>query len=187
MKGMLLSRCPNCKFRLPGLKILKMDEDETISDFYTRLWDICNEAFYLGKCFSKKKLVRKALRSLLERFAIKVTTIKEAKDITTLRLDELIGSFRTFELNLKEGKHDKLRIEKNVAFNIQLSIQTRKQTGKVIDKIKEQIALLSKNFSKPQGDFGAINSNRKFQPKEDNVQNKKRFNASNAKGMTRFS
>lgn len=68
-----------------------------------------NEAFRPGERFSEAQLVRQVLRSLLECFAIKVTTIEEAKDITTPRLDKLIGSLRAYELNLEEGKRDKLR------------------------------------------------------------------------------
>jgi hypothetical protein len=35
----------------------------------------------LGKTVSNVKLIRKILRSLLERFRINVTTIKESKDL----------------------------------------------------------------------------------------------------------
>ncbi|KAG8483095.1 hypothetical protein CXB51_022018 [Gossypium anomalum] len=94
----------NVFVKMPKLQILaiefvslKMDEDETISNFYIRLCDIYDEVFCLGEHFSKVKLVRKVLHSLLERFVIKVTVIEEANDITTLRLDELISSLRTFE------------------------------------------------------------------------------------------
>lgn len=36
---------------------MKMNEDETISDFYTSLSDISNKALCLGEHFSKVKLV----------------------------------------------------------------------------------------------------------------------------------
>lgn len=34
---------------------------------------------------------------------MKVTTIEETNDITTMRLDELFGSLRTFELSFAES------------------------------------------------------------------------------------
>lgn len=37
-------------------------------------------------------MVQKALRSMPSRFHVKVVVIKECKDITNLKLDELIGS-----------------------------------------------------------------------------------------------
>ncbi|MBA0587251.1 hypothetical protein Gorai_000383, partial [Gossypium raimondii] len=64
-------------------------------------------AFFLGKRFSKTKLERKVLRSLPKQFAIKVTTIEKAKDVTTLKLDKLIDSLRNFELNMLEVKQNK--------------------------------------------------------------------------------
>ena len=48
--------------------------------------------------------MRKTLRSLTERFAYKVTAIEEARDKSAMRLDELIGSLKTFGMNLKQNK-----------------------------------------------------------------------------------
>ena len=45
--------------------------------------------------------MRKILRSLPERSAYKVTTIEEGHDVNTMKLDELMVSLQTFELNLK--------------------------------------------------------------------------------------
>ena len=56
----------------------RMLENETISDFNSKLCDIANKAFALGEKYSDTKLLRKTLRSLLEIFAYKVTTIEEA-------------------------------------------------------------------------------------------------------------
>ena len=80
---------------------LKMEEEETITEFNARLCDIANEAFALGEKISEEKLVRKALRSLPKRFAYKVTAIEEAKNVQKMKLEELIGSLRTFEMNLQ--------------------------------------------------------------------------------------
>ena len=38
---------------------LKMREDETLYEYFTKLYDISNEAFALGKRFSDTKMVRK--------------------------------------------------------------------------------------------------------------------------------
>ena len=86
---------------------LRMLEDETISNFNSKLCDIANEAFTLGEKYSETKLVRKTLRSLPERFAYKVAAIEEAKDISTMKLDELMGSLQTFELNLSQNRKEK--------------------------------------------------------------------------------
>ena len=86
---------------------LKMIENETISDFNSKLCDIANKAFTLGEKYSDIKLVRKILRSLPEKFAYKVAAIEEARDLNTMFLKELMGSLQTFELNLKMNKKEK--------------------------------------------------------------------------------
>ena len=90
---------------------LRMMENETISDFNSKLCDIANEAFAFEEKYSNIKLVRKTLRYLPEGFAYKVATIEEARDLNTMSLKELIGSLQTFELNLKMNKK-----EKSIAF-----------------------------------------------------------------------
>ena len=62
--------------------------------------DIANEAFALGERFSEDNLITKSLRSLPRRFTYKVTTVEEANDILKMKFEELIGSLRTFKMNL---------------------------------------------------------------------------------------
>jgi hypothetical protein len=57
---------------------IKMLEDETFNEFYTRISDLRNMMVSLGKNISYVKLIKKILKSLLERFMIKVTTIEES-------------------------------------------------------------------------------------------------------------
>ncbi|GAA0174826.1 hypothetical protein LIER_28136 [Lithospermum erythrorhizon] len=47
---------------------------------------------------SNEKLVRKVLRTLPKRFAHKVTAIEEARDLSTMGFDELIGILTIFEM-----------------------------------------------------------------------------------------
>ena len=82
-------------------KDLRMLEDESINDFNSKLCEIANKAFTLCEKYPKIKLVKKTLRSLPDRFVIKVDAIEEAKDVNIMRLDELMRSLLTFELNLK--------------------------------------------------------------------------------------
>jgi uncharacterized protein (UPF0335 family) len=71
---------------------LKMQEDETIQDYYMNVLDIANSFDSLGEKLSDEKLVRKILRSLPKRFDMKVTTIEEAQDMSIMQVEELIGS-----------------------------------------------------------------------------------------------
>ncbi|KAH6779529.1 hypothetical protein C2S52_010766 [Perilla frutescens var. hirtella] len=75
---------------------------EKLADFNAKICDIANESFALGDAISEEKLVRKVLRSLPKRFAYKVTAIEEAKDMSKMKLQERMGSLRTFEMGLMD-------------------------------------------------------------------------------------
>ena len=51
-----------------------------------------NSAFNLGKTIPEPKIVRKVLRSLPERFHVKIMAIEELKDIDKIPLTELVGN-----------------------------------------------------------------------------------------------
>jgi len=59
---------------------LRMQEDETIQDYYMIVLYIANSFDSFGEKFSDEKLVWKILRSLPKRFDMKVTAIEEAHD-----------------------------------------------------------------------------------------------------------
>ncbi|XP_057252230.1 uncharacterized protein LOC130592092 [Beta vulgaris subsp. vulgaris] len=75
-----------------------MNRDENIRDMFTRFMTIINELKSLGKDFTNEDLVRKILRSLTGKWLPKVTAIQEAKDLTKLSMEQLIGSLMTHEM-----------------------------------------------------------------------------------------
>ena len=77
-----------------------MDPNETISVIFTRLTDITNDLKSLGRMYSNADLVQKILRSLPDKWDPKVTGIQEAKNLSTLPLNELMGSLITHELTM---------------------------------------------------------------------------------------
>ena len=79
---------------------IKMKNDESYDEFYAKLKDIVNSAFNLGETIPEPKIMRKVLRSLLERFHAKITAIEESKDIDKIPLTELVGNLQTYELGL---------------------------------------------------------------------------------------
>ena len=87
---------------------IKMKEDKSFDEFYAKLKDIVNSAFNLGEIIPEPKIVRKVLRSLLERFHAKITAIEESKDIDQIPLTKLVGNLQTYELGLSRiGKSSK--------------------------------------------------------------------------------
>ena len=92
-----------------------MEEDETFDEFYAKLKDIVYSAFNLGECIAESKIVRKILRSLPERFHVKITTIEEVKNINQITLTKLVGNLQTYEMGLglmkKGGKSKNLALK----------------------------------------------------------------------------
>ncbi|KAL5569375.1 hypothetical protein UlMin_025950 [Ulmus minor] len=88
--------------------------------------------------YTMSEMVRKLLRSLPKQWEAKVTAIQEAKDLSKLPLDELIGSLMTHEITMNQNLEDgvKTEKEKNLAFSSSTSY----------DDGEKDIALLAKRF-----------------------------------------
>ncbi|GAV84162.1 UBN2 domain-containing protein [Cephalotus follicularis] len=83
-----------------------MNEDEDIKSMFTRFTNIINALQSLDKTFSNSELVRKILRCLPRSWMPKVTAIEEAKNLSILPLEDLLGSLMTYELTMQKGVKD---------------------------------------------------------------------------------
>ena len=72
-------------------KELKISKDESF-DSYGKLNEMVVGKFNLGQKTEDSKVVREILRSLLESFCAKVSTIEESKDLDEIKIQELISS-----------------------------------------------------------------------------------------------
>ena len=79
-------------------ELFLMKDNETIVEMITRIIDIVNGLEALGKTYKESEKVMKILRSLPSKWHTKVTTIQEAKDLTKLPLEEIIGSLMIYEI-----------------------------------------------------------------------------------------
>ncbi|KAH6781994.1 hypothetical protein C2S51_007287 [Perilla frutescens var. frutescens] len=90
------------------------------------------------------------LRSLPKKFAYKVAAIEEAKDIKSMRLDELMGSLRMFEMNLED--EDSSSRKRGIALKTEVSEDVPKHVQKqktVLDPdTMNNMVLITKNFSR---------------------------------------
>ncbi|KAA0032462.1 gag-proteinase polyprotein [Cucumis melo var. makuwa] len=130
----------------------KMIEDESVSKYNERVLEIANDSLLLGEKIFESKIVRKVLRSLPRKFDMKVTAIEEAKDITTVKLDELFGSLLTFEMAMSDRESKK---DKGIAFKSAYEQETTFDNQANQD---ESIALLTKQFSKMARKFKSLNT-----------------------------
>ena len=124
---------------------LRMSEEQTIAEFHMQIRDIANTSFALGEKMSNEKLVRKILRSLPKRFAMKVTAIEEAQDITVLQVDELIEYLQAFEMTLNERPEKK---NKSIAFISNTEIEDEETEADFVGEFSNALALLGRKFNK---------------------------------------
>ena len=124
---------------------IKMEEDESFDEFYVKLKDIVNSTFNFRETIPEPKIVRKVLRSLLEIFHAKITTIKESKDIDKIPLTELVGNLQTYELGLTRiGKSSK---SKSIGLKVESS-DTNESLDDEDSKMKSYITRQFKKFMK---------------------------------------
>jgi len=88
-------------------ELFKLDANESIGDIFTRFPNILNALKNLGKIYSTPENVRKILRSLPKSW--------EAKDLTKLPLDELVGSLMTHEITMNEHMIEESKKKKRIA------------------------------------------------------------------------
>jgi len=77
-------------------EIIKMLEDESFNEFYIKISDLRNSMVNFGKKISDAKLIKMILKSLLERFRIKVA-----------KIEKLVSSLQTYEFSLPQPKKNK--------------------------------------------------------------------------------
>jgi hypothetical protein len=123
---------------------LRMDEYETILDFNTKLRDIANLAFSLGEKMSEETLAKIILRSLPKRFNMKNTTIEEAQDSITIKIDELISPLQTLEMTINDRPEKK---------NKSITFVPEEELDK--NNLSLGITLIGRNFNKSLNKFQA--------------------------------
>ncbi|KAI3443670.1 hypothetical protein Pfo_000335 [Paulownia fortunei] len=89
-KGTASVRLSELQMLASRFEDLRMEDNETIANFNAKLCNIANECHALGE------------KSLPDRFAHKVTAIDEAKDVTIMRLDELMDKGITLQAEAHE-------------------------------------------------------------------------------------
>eukprot|EP00253_Pinus_taeda_P024384 PITA_24384 len=77
---------------------LKMEDEEDIAGYLLRVAEVVNSLKGLDEKIEESTIVQKVLRSLPDRFDCKINAIEEAKDLDTLKMDELHGILTTYEM-----------------------------------------------------------------------------------------
>ncbi|XP_074327754.1 uncharacterized protein LOC141665667 [Apium graveolens] len=81
---------------------LKIKNSENIGKFVTRLKAVTNEMKRNGESLDDVRVMEKLLRSLTRKFDYVVTSIEESKDLSTISIDELVGSLQGHEQRMNQ-------------------------------------------------------------------------------------
>ncbi|MQL85725.1 hypothetical protein Taro_018247 [Colocasia esculenta] len=136
-------------------EMFKMKNEETISDMFAKFMLIINGLKGLKK-YSESDLVRKILWSLPSSWHTKTTIIEDSNDLSTMKLDELIGSLMTYEINLKR-KETEVNPRKSIALKAsnKSSSSSKKEAQQESDEFKsssdsenDEMAMLTRQFKK---------------------------------------
>nr|GEX18938.1 hypothetical protein [Tanacetum cinerariifolium] len=126
----------NCKIDLLTQKYEKfsISNEETIDSGFTRFIAIVTSLKSLDPDYSSKNHIRKFLHALPLKWRAKMMAIKEAKDLATLPLDELVENLKVDEMILKnDGVVSKTTTKDKVKFLALKAKVTREQTSDDID------------------------------------------------------
>jgi hypothetical protein len=83
---------------------LNMKEDETVGNYFLRVEELVNAMKALGEKIEEPSLVQNILRSLLDRFNLKVSAIEELNDLKALAFDTLLGTLTAYEMRIVKDK-----------------------------------------------------------------------------------
>nr|XP_009611084.1 uncharacterized protein LOC104104649 [Nicotiana tomentosiformis] len=90
--------------RIRGMKVLnlirkfelqKIKEFETVKEYSDRLLGIVNKVRLFGTKFKDSRIVEKLIVTVLEKYVVSITILKNAKDLSKITLAELLNTLQT--------------------------------------------------------------------------------------------
>nr|GEV99429.1 UBN2 domain-containing protein [Tanacetum cinerariifolium]GEW03644.1 UBN2 domain-containing protein [Tanacetum cinerariifolium] len=124
-------------------------EEDSIDNAFAKFNTIITSLKALDEGFSSKNYVRKFLRALHLKWRVKVTTIDESKNLTTLPLDELIGNLKVYEEVIKKDLETvKGKKEQSISLALKVKKEVSDEDSSSSDSEDEEYAMAVKEFKK---------------------------------------
>lgn len=89
----------------------KIKENGSLNEYFNRLSNLVNIIKSHGDTIEDQRNMDKILISLIEKFDHMVDDIKETKDLSTMTIQGLMGSFRSYEQRLSERNENSIESE----------------------------------------------------------------------------
>ncbi|GAV64968.1 DUF4219 domain-containing protein/UBN2 domain-containing protein [Cephalotus follicularis] len=153
-------------------ELFVMHDNECISDIFSQFTTIISSLKNLGKSYSNQELVRKILRCLPKSWTPKVTAIEEAKDLSTLPLEQLLGSLMTHETTMKNHENVEVKKKKAIAFKASKEDSESDEDG--------DVALITSQFKRFLKNQKGRKSFKKNFPQDEESSKRKNQRATNA-------
>ena len=129
---------------------LRMTEEESVTSFSSKLRSIANEAIVLGKNFKDKKLVKKLIRCLPEKYASYKALFKVGMN-TDEMFSQLVGILKAGEM---EATTCPSKIGKETVFVDEKKIDRFQSLHESLNqKLDECVELLTQNFKEALKQF----------------------------------
>ncbi|KAI5328619.1 hypothetical protein L3X38_028016 [Prunus dulcis] len=111
-----------------------MRDDESLSAYLTKLFDLINQMRSYGEDLARVRIVQKLLISLPLAYDSICYVIEHSKDLDEIKIQEVVASFKSFELRLDRHSGDKT--EKAFASLVCIPNQKNTVAVKVVLRIK---------------------------------------------------
>jgi hypothetical protein len=131
---------------------LKLKEDENDAAYFLRVDEIVNAIIGLGEEIKESIIVQKVLRSIPMRFDPKISALEERSYLNSIRMDELHGIFKTYEMRIEQENPDIKEASKNS--NQKGRQKEEHSSSSYISEDDEEVAIFVKRLNKgPNGRY----------------------------------
>ena len=127
-----------------------MQANEGIKSWFDRYTTIMNQLNQLGIVIPEDEMVKRLLRSLPKSWRSTVVAIREAKNLNKISLDEIYGSFLTYEQKVNQIDEEKKKelVEKKKGIALKISSRSEKLYEDSCEDEEVEMAMLVRRYKK---------------------------------------
>ena len=131
-------------------EMFKMLENESITLWFDQYTTIVNQLNQLGKVTLENELVKRLLRSLPKTWRLTVVTIRKAKDLNKISLNDIYSSLLTYEQEVNEIEEEKRKeiVDKKKSLALKMSSHQEETSESSCCDEEDEMAIMAKRYRK---------------------------------------